>query len=282
MNKDFEKAKHLIIDFIREHLKEDADGLEFFNFNTLENSEKFGCPEREFDCDDTNILRAFYIFLWGDVFPELTFDNCGRNKDYRGDTMNTFNTMFGRPIEAREGFFGGLEKYSPDNTLREKVRNFEKMIYRIGNYIVLPNRFIYCRNQEGKFVKNTLNTYRGCSNIHRDFFDRFLLALESYLTNQTANDIDFDRLMKQNLFAFDNIKGQEGFREFVRRNFLENYCTDSLSAKKIYPMNFHWMNVSSRSQYLSDAVKYISNAEQLIISRSRMMTAAIKKQLEIY
>lgn len=31
-------------------------------------------PNRNFDCDDTNLARVIYCLVWGDNFHELTFD----------------------------------------------------------------------------------------------------------------------------------------------------------------------------------------------------------------
>lgn len=276
MNKDIRKAEKLIREFVIEKLDCNWAKLLEFDLRTLENDDKFGCPDRRFDCDDSELMRAFYVLLWGDDFPELTFENLGTNRMYRGDTMNTFHTMFGRPIEGKEGFFAGLEKYSPSDELRQKVRDFSKIISRIGNYIVLPNR-----SADGE----TLNTFRGCNDWH-DFFPLFLQAVENSLLGNAAHDEAFDCLMSENAFFFDKFKGKKGFFDFILKTFCIDYLDNKIvfddeytavlhgRARQDFPLNFHWKNVDDREKYLADAEKYIDLAAPLIIKRTEIMTAA--------
>ena len=119
-----ERARHLLLDFIREKLDGKLDNIRTFDIKTLRDDGKFGCPGRYFDCDDTEIMRAIYVVLWEDVLPELSMDTLGNAGKYRGDTMNSFHTMFGREIPERPGFYAGLEKYHPSEELRERVREF--------------------------------------------------------------------------------------------------------------------------------------------------------------
>ena len=90
-----ERARQLLQDFIREKLNGTLENIRTFNIKTLRGDDKFGCPGRYFDCDDTEIMRAIYVVLWGDVLPELSMDTLGNTEKYRGDTMNSFHTMFG-------------------------------------------------------------------------------------------------------------------------------------------------------------------------------------------
>ena len=103
-----DNAQQLVKEFIAEKLNGDLYALESFDFKTLRDSEKYGAPDRSFDCDDTNIMRAVYVVLWGDSLPYLSLHDIGSGKNYRGDTMNTFHTMFGREIPEKPGFFAGL------------------------------------------------------------------------------------------------------------------------------------------------------------------------------
>ena len=72
--------------------------------SSLENDEKYGQqPENDFDADDCQLSRAIYVVVWGDRMPYLNMLSIGRGRSYRGDTMNTFNTIFGREIEGKPG-----------------------------------------------------------------------------------------------------------------------------------------------------------------------------------
>ena len=272
MNGDVKKAKNIVGAFVEQKLNGEVTKLAEFDFCTLQNSAEFGCPDYRFDCDDTQIMRAVYVLLWGDIYPDLKLANIGTGKKYRGDTLNTFHTMFGRPIEGREGFFAGLEKYFPADELRQKVRDFSNILCRIGNFAVLPN----C-SCEGR----TLNTHRGCNDWH-DFFDRFLIGVYASLCGKSSGDELFDRLMQKNSFFFQQFSGKKGFYDFVHKNFLEDYLDNSESPPhEIYPLNFHWFNVNDREKYYADAAEYVARASDLIRRRSFILTLKISDALAL-
>ena len=94
------QAAALVADFVNEYIAGDWEKLKSFDFRELRNSDKYGCPDRNFDCDDCNLMRAVYVVLWNGCLPQLTLDNCGARRRYRGDTLNTFHTMFGSLAEV--------------------------------------------------------------------------------------------------------------------------------------------------------------------------------------
>lgn len=263
------QAKQLIKEFVIEFLAGDWEQFKNFDLNLLETSEKFGCPGRIFDCDDSNLMRAVYVVLWGKDFPYLNMDNFGFRKQYRGDTMNTFNTMFGKEIENRPGFFRGAEKYDPSDDFRDKVRQFDKLCRNIGNYVVLPNYFA-CRTN--------LNCYRG-TNAWHDFFDRFLIELHKVLTGAGQQDEILQELAKVNNFAFKNFQGEDGFRKFAQILLLNDYCNISGKPQEIFAMNYHWMNERDPEQYFHDAENYLEKTERIIRSRADKMINLLQENI---
>lgn len=270
MNSDYESAKKLVQEFVREKLNGIITNWKHFDTKELSGSDRFGCPGRWFDCDDTNLMRAVYILLWGRECPDLTMENLGTGKRYRGDTMNTFHTMFGREIPDRPGFYFGLERYDPPESLREEVRKFSKKCSQIGNYIVLPNS-----EYDGK----TLNTFRGCNEWH-DFFDRFLMALQEFLCGNDHTDKTFRRLMENNQYFFHCYQGQSGFLQFADRFFLKDFLDPEGNAREIYSMNFHWRAPEKREKYLSDAAEYLQNVNVIIERRSDLLLQALAEILK--
>ncbi|MBR2425246.1 MAG: hypothetical protein IKB16_00750 [Lentisphaeria bacterium] len=254
-------AIQLIKDFIAEKLSGDVNNITTFDFRTLEDSEKFGCPQRYFDCDDTEIMRAIYVVLWGELLPGLSMNNFGYRRQYRGDTMNTFHTMFGRELEGRPGFFAGLEKYGPSEELREKVRNFSKLCSSVGNYVVLPNYYT---------GGTTMNLYRGTNQWH-DFFDCFLLELYQVLTGIGKQDTRLVELVKSNDFCFRKFRSEKGFADFADGLLLMDYCGENGQPKQIFSMNYHWKNEQDREQYFRDAEQYLAQTETIIKRRSEMI-----------
>ena len=61
-----ERAERRIREFIQEKMNGDIDNFKTFDFKTLRNSEKFGCPGRSFDCDDTEIMWRSMLF-YGEI-----------------------------------------------------------------------------------------------------------------------------------------------------------------------------------------------------------------------
>ena len=263
------QAEQLIKDFVTEFLADDWEQFKYFDMNSLKTSEKFGCPGRNFDCDDSNLMRAVYVVLWGKDFPYLNMHNFGYRKQYRGDTMNTFNTMFGRESEEKTGFFAGLEKYAPSDELREKVRQFDKLCRNIGNYVILPNYF----------ARNTsLNCYRGTNEWH-DFFDRFGIEIHKVLTGFEQQDEVLQELVKVNNFAFQNFQGEDGFRKFSQILLLDDYCDNSGKPLEIFAMNYHWRNEHDPEQYFHDAEIYLEKTEKIIRSRADKMISMLKENI---
>ena len=253
-----EQAKKILLDFIGEILNGDLNAIRKFDFKTLQNDRKYGCPDRNFDCDDTNIMRAVYTVLWGHVLPDLNMENMGWGKAYRGDTINTFHTMFGREIPERPGYFAGAEKYSPTDPFREKIRRFGKLCSCIGNYVVLPNRIA---------AGTTLNCYRGTNEWH-DFFDRFLMNLHQALTQKMIPDPTLKQLIEVNDFCFRKFYGKEGFRCFTENLLLNGYCGCHGEPELVFHLNYHWMNEQEPEQYFHDAELYLDCAERIILNRA--------------
>ncbi len=164
----------LVTDFIHDYLHDNINELVHFRLYELRKDSKYGCPKRKFDSDDTNLMRAIYCLLFSDVWICLDMDSLDKYI-YRGDTMNTYNTMFGRP--DKNSIHPGLDKYNPSDNLMSKVEYFQNNICgTIGNMTVLPN---IGHDYNGQH--ETINTYRGCHYIWHDFFDKFLIGLKHVL-----------------------------------------------------------------------------------------------------
>ena len=265
-----EKARQTLQDFIQEKLKGDLDEILTFDFKTLRESEKFGCPGRRFDADYTEIVRAVCVVLWEDLLPELSMAALGDGEKYRGDTMNSFHTMFGRELPDHPGFFAGLEKYDPPVELRERVREFgNAYCSTVGNFVVLPNLYV-----QG----TTLNMHRG-TNEWRDFFDRFLIQLRNVLCGGEEKDPLLAELVKANGFCFGKFEGREGFSSLVRGLLLEDYCDQEFLPKFVFPMNYHWKNPADKETYFRDTAAYLDNAERIIRNRGRKIRDLLRAKL---
>ena len=273
-------ARTLLLAFVREKLAGDLRNFKEFDFETLKYDDLFGCMDpQSFDGDDTYIIRAVYVLLFGKAFPDMTdWREIGTGKCYRGDTIHTFHTVFGRPDPARRGHFRGIDRFAPvDDALYERIRRFRKKVCTLGNYVVLPNSTIKAGD---RFV--TLNTYRG-TNHWRDYFDRFMLALEPCLRDRSAADETLYRLVhERNDFAFAAYRCRDGFARLARNLLLDDYLDAQGHAMNIFAgadgkVRFHWEEPQPpREVYLQGVMNYIDRAERIISNRADRMIEMLK------
>lgn len=66
--------------FTSTYLGGELDSLTSFDLKLLMKDDVFGYPERKFDADDTNLVRAVYCIVFGDVWPNLTLSNSDNEK----------------------------------------------------------------------------------------------------------------------------------------------------------------------------------------------------------
>lgn len=254
--------------FSEKYLGGNIDNLLTFSLSKVYRDNEFECPGRRFDCDDTEIMRSIYIVLFGDVWPGLTAQSLA-DYTFRGETINTYNTMFGKP--DAQSMHTGLDRFSPSVELSEKVAQFRNTYHYIGNFVVLPNIAV-----DGE----TINCYRGCHEDWRDFFDRFLVAFEAVLTDQTDVDPMLKTLVEANHEAFKPFFGAIGFKKLATLLFLEDYLDDSgnpiVSSKGLY----YWKKGVSPEEYFEETNRFIDFSTEVINKRGRRMIAALKKALQ--
>lgn len=268
MINDFLKAKNLAEEFTAKYLNADIDNLASFDFCLLEQDKQFECPARNFDPDDTNITKALYIIIWSDLIPDLSFNNIGTGCLYRGDTLNTFNTLFGKDCK-------GIRKYTNDVVFIESVENFKKCCFSIGNFLPLPNKAIEIGN-----TTHTINTFRG-TNSWRDYQDKYLLELKKCLENKFDKNSSLSSLIDNNSFYFEHL--ENSFENYIKINFLTNYVDNNDIKDMFSPCLYHWMNKNiselDNQQYISFAQNYIECCSKIISNRSEAMLQKLKERL---
>ena len=67
--------EELIITFVDDKLNGNIDLLVTFPLSSLQYDKTFGCPNRKFDCDDTELIRAIYCLVFNDVWKNLSMEN---------------------------------------------------------------------------------------------------------------------------------------------------------------------------------------------------------------
>lgn len=272
-------AAEKVLRFAAKYLAGNLDNIVTFPLAKLWNDSEFGCPGRErFDSDDTELMRAIYILIFSDLWPGLTFEALS-NYEYRGDTLNTYNTLFGSPYKQynhSKSKHPGLDKFNPTDEFSRKTIDFRFNVYsRIGNMAVLPNR---------RLGDETINRYRGCNHTH-DFFDRFLVDLKAILINEGKIDGKLLDLINLNDHYFESLRNADGFKKIINCMFLEDYVDANYNPLIVSKAYYFWMekdgyNVTS-DDYINEANRHLDFSTKIIENRGGKMLRAIKHQLSI-
>lgn len=202
------EAISLIGSLTEKYLNGDIHALKTFPLGMLKEDETYGCPNRKFDSDDTNLMRAIYTLVFSDVWGIGPEDL--ENYTLRGDTINSYSTLLAPPWNS-ERF---IERWRPDEDFKNRRTLFNDVCYSMGNMMVLPNIAI------GEW---TINRHRGVHEEWHDYEDRFLLALYNVLTDAPNKDFDLCDLVEVNREMFLPFYGKDGWNRFIKGNMLEAY-----------------------------------------------------------
>lgn len=263
--------KGLIRQFVDERLDGDINKLATFELRFLNGDQLYGNPNgRHYDSDDTELMRAIYSIVFEDAWPDIS-DNL-QAYTLRGDTLNTFATMFGKVRgDYRPEVHPGLDRHNPSTEIVKLVEDFYHVCWTMGNMMVLPNRLL---------GSDSINTYRGCHNVWHDYEDRFLAALRKVLMNESNVDERLRELVEVNPEFFKPYYGDQGWRAFIDKNLLNDYVNEDYvpiisSRGYCYWLTWHM----SDEEYFDEAKRYIAFATEVIRHRSMQMIKIIKTAL---
>ena len=231
------------------------------------------------DCDDTHLARIVYFLIHRDeennefALPNLiNFSDIGSGYKYkyRGDTINTYSTLFGSKNQGYEIFFKLC------NVEDERVANFRNKYVTMGNFILLPATTVQLNPDTRKW--HSMNSYRGTNERYRDYFDLFISRLMS-------NDcIDF-KLWKEQEELKDYFNFMNDKCKFIKANILENYfnmetpqAIPNLFKHKDKEAPYYWYmdNKIDDIQYRQFALYYIDKATEIIRNRACKISNILK------
>lgn len=259
------KPAELVTRFIEDKLNGDVKRLATFPLGKLRYDDTYGCPNRNFDSDDTELMRAIYCLVFGEVWENISMDNLGDGK-LRGDTLNTYNTLFSQPWNEK---FTAI--WHPDEKLQAKMKGFQKTCYTIGNMAVLPDRRI------GEW---SINKHRGCHSEWHDYEDRFLDALYKVLTGATDGDLDLEELVELNKDDFKPFYGKDGWVKFIDGNLLEDYVdNDYIPIIHSKGYTFWRGGYTNRARFLTECHRYIDESTIIINNRASAIIDRIKEKI---
>lgn len=276
--------------------------------NSIEKLKDFDFDQlNDGDPDNTWLTRSILFCIYKDLVPNLKgVSQIGTGRDYRGDTMNSFNTLFRwwRDEENDDQTVLGDNKRLVRNRLKNvlgyasycdfcnKIEEFYHTYHQLGNFILLPNKSI---------GRDTLNTYRGKSNHLQDFFDLFLHQLKMKNEIGKCTESGIEEFFNLDFYRqyFKEFEGLQCFYNYCKSNFLEMYLDSELKDIFYYDITksnyfsksksrsaYQWRILKLESfsndevrEYYEASKQYIELATERIKERSEKMIQKLKKNL---
>lgn len=189
------KAVNLINKFLEEKLNGDIEKLKSYSFWGIRENGKgaYDNGKNYADGDCTKLAYAIAYLIYsekiGETYSTPYYCYGFPKYNYHGDTICTFNTLFGSTKSIQERVFETLElsdtekKAIIDESADYDGTDFYHIYQRIGNFYLLP-----CKTIKIDKKCHSLNSYRGF--FQNDFFDTFLKSLDEALNNERQGFVD--------------------------------------------------------------------------------------------
>jgi len=225
------------------------------------------------DYDTMNLARAINYLLYYGKLPNLSWEDLtwevqhGKvntlTNAYRGETINTFNTLINE--EYYKEFFKDV-KLEDGSKIADKIDKFLYNAFTIGNFMLLPNYSIGSK---------TLNTYKGL--CLGDYSDRFF----NHILNKDNEYIN--KLLNKNDFWYNEFKEDSDIEKFINDNYLQDYFDGNKLNNdfNFAPYYAHWhfdkaQDIDEKKIYAEYVSNYIDIVTEKIDSRAERMIKDLK------
>lgn len=264
------KAITIIRNFLKDYRLDSLDDLKTFSFWKIKDDKDYNGYPGEYDGDRTNIVYAIDYLLYKDSIPNLTLRGfpCSNGKEgnYSGETINTFNTLFARDLNKRKEIqikFGS-EWFLIQDVNEEHnpfANDFYHVYQRIGNFMLLPNT-----------KPNSLNNLKGsCFEPYKDYTDLFLKDLKIVLsTDNEIKNKKMNQIIKLDELYFKN----KTFDQFIKDFYLNEYKLLTIDGFHYYHKLLE--NEKIFDDYKNFALKYVEQATKFIKLRSEEIINILK------
>ncbi len=285
----------LLNSFITEELNGDINQICMFDLTKLDENGKFGKPEDypndwKMDPDDCLITRAVLYLLFHEEIEELTIDDIGFSKNYRGDTLFTSGNLLGKPLDVinRNGNTFWKQIKNLDENVKEELQDivvkFLCDYHTFSNMTLFPNkRIMIARESNGKITDKleSINNYRGMNQPgFSDYVDIFLNELEKCIV-QKGDDRYLKELFEKNAFYF--CRYVNDFQKLCNSHFFQVFYSDEdvtkgLRQEYMYQHYVRWMKLNNPQTSYSDEIqKYISGFNNMRKFRNGKIIERLKK-----
>jgi len=263
------KALNLLKDFTCEYLHDNINELANFSFWDIAGNPKYDgtCTPNSlstFDGDRTKIVYAIERIIYNDdLFSKNSNFVLGQN--ITGDTINTFNTLFGGRKNYRDSVLKKFGENAKSIYSENEKNDFYHIYQSLGNFTLLP-----CKTLCGV----SINSYRGLHSEWKDFFYPFICYLKKtyqikdFNSYSDKNLYELSLLRKENDFFFENIDFDKFIDIFVLNNYEKLELPEYLKRVQLYD--------SEKNRNIA----LVTKANNFIKNRSKILINNLKKKLD--
>lgn len=242
--------------------EEKLEKFKMFDISDIDENSIYSKCSSSYDQDDTYIARLVMYAIWKNELPELTnFDDIGTNKKYRGETINTFNTLFRQDCCGIDKF---LDNTPEDNKLKTIIKEFKKEYTTIGNFMLFPTD----TDNNGKNI-NLLKM-----SLSNDFADLYFMSiwkdgLYEYVSNMgNINKKYFEKFKDYEYFCKVNFLTE--YENNGKPKIVFDHATDDKTGKYYTPYYWwtNWRSEDWKKSYKDFAKNYIKQSRVIIKNRA--------------
>jgi len=283
---NLEVCMDLVTRFTHDYLDNDISNLVDYSFwsllddydNAYEQGYIFNSAKKdiftfrkEFDGDRLNIVYAIDNILYHDKKIPNFKGYLGHL--YTGDTINTYNTLFGNKYNFDENGIDFEKKveikyeFNDGSSLLDLRNEFYMTFQTIGNFYLLP--------KEEPGIGSSINSYRGKCNWN-DYFDVFLFHLDNclneHITDEEVGLQYYLNLPNANMF----FKKFNGINSFCKLFMLEDYLSFSFG----HPDDTYLSHktIIESDKYKTFCMRYIKDSSEKIVRRSHKIVYELKSK----
>jgi len=258
-------AMDVVMSYVNKFLGGEIYKLAELDFSSIFDDPEFG------GCDNpyrngvlkTKLLTSILYLVFDGVWPEMNYDDI-ENNTFMADFVNVWHNHF----SAVEGELDRYKFFVLPEEIDERVQQFKKRYYTLGNLMILPQG---------------LKTLRRSKPFGRGYLDIFLNEFYKMMTR--------DKKCGYKMFDAMYMKSRELNLFRTKDNFIgvvEGLMLDSLLDEDYRPIltsrNFSVFDRGgcSRDVYVEELTSFLDFAEKIINERADRMMSALLSKLSNY
>lgn len=265
-------AYDLVKSFIDEVLESDISRICSFDFNQLKNDAKYHkfISDRDVseNIDRMAIVRALLIVLWGEAWPDCTYEQIEHYKYFKDDVLSFFQ-MFFAGIDIGEGLvYAKAEKvFSFSKELKRQVHDIWPRFHSLANMVLLPTGITRAA------VENSITRSK---RMWREYPDGFLTMWKEAILHTSSQPWSIQDCIKPGKKAYVNIKTEEDFNETMKKLMLDDFIGEDGSIPQVFDHIYVGQKFLKPEEYFPCVERYLDLSNQFFDKRERRIIEKLK------